>query len=74
MKQFEKSHACFPTSSRQADSAAVVGYCIFVLLLQAVQMQRSSHSSAREEKKTIAVSVLGLCSASVHLFEMASRT
>lgn len=46
----------------------------FVLSLQAVQMQRSSHSSAREEKKTIAVSVLGLCSASVHPFEMASRT
>lgn len=45
-----------------------------VLLLQAVQMQWSSHSSAREEKKTIAVSALGLCSASVHLLEMASRT
>lgn len=44
-----------------------------VLLLQAVQMQWSSHSSAREEKK-IAVSALGLCSASVHLLEMASRT
>lgn len=43
-------------------------------------MQWSSHDSAREEKKAIAVSVLGPCSADVRphvvsvLFELMSRT
>lgn len=43
-------------------------------------MQWSSHDSTKEEKKAIAVSVLGLCSADARphiisvLFEMTSRT
>lgn len=52
VKQFEKSYACFPTSSRQADSAAVVRYCITICTFApgcTNAVEQSQFSKGREE-------------------------